>query len=941
MIAPVFLPWTEPVLPATCRWLAERYAGPDSLDLERVLVVLPAARAGRRLIERLIEEADGRGLVLTPPETVTVGHLPERLYRSERPAASPVARRAALVRALRDLAPERRAAVFPHAPEDDDLPGWTELARLVQGLHEELAAEGLGFGDVARAFRSGTGFDDSARWSVLAEVERGCERRLDALGLSDRDAERWRAIEGGRVELDGELFLVGVVELPAVARAMLECLEASVTALVHAPEELADAFDSLGCVEPAAWRDRPIEIPDEAIVVAGRPPEQADAVVRCLSGSGPRWAPDQVTVGVPDAGLLPYLEQRLEAYGVPHRSAAGTPLPRTDPYRLLEVVADYVEGHRYPSFAELLRHPDIEALLGASGQLEASDVAFAKRLPATVDGRGAEHRGPRFGPDDIAAELEDGLRLDRLRGRRSVSAWMPEVLALLSRTYGNRSLDRSRPGDRRLAEACESVRDAAAALGRLHPDLDGTCDAAAAIRLLLADLRSSAVPPMPDRSAVEMLGWLELHLDDAPVLVLTGMDEGHVPGSVGSDLFLPDALRARLGLLDDARRHARDAYLLSAMLASRRNAHVVVGRRTADGDPLRPSRLLLAATGDRLTARVKLLFEDTTHSAARLPRPGVTTAERSAFRLPPEEVIEVCEMPSSLPVTAFRLLLERPYQFGLEKLLELREVDDRAREMDASLFGDLAHRVLRRFGDGEAARSTELETVRMTLDAVLDRTALEMFGREPLPAVRLQVEQLRYRLRGFAEWQLTWLGEGWEAVAVEIETPESGVPFAVDGEPMMLTGRIDRIDRHAGTGAWAVLDYKTSARDRTPESAHRRRDGTWRDLQLPLYRHLLPALSRTGALPEELGRPHAELRLGYVNLSPRGVSHALAEWTAADLSAADEAARECVRLLRSGRIPFREDEPVDSYSPFSGLLGRGRLRSGDEEDSDDDGEADT
>lgn len=939
MTPPEFLPWHEPVLPAAARRLADRYAKAGSLDLGRVLVALPAARAGRRLVERLIEEAAVRGLVLTPPDTVTVGHLPERLYRSDRRTAGQAESRAAWARALQELAPARRAAVFPRAPEEDDLPGWSELARRVQALHVELAGQGLDFDDVAGAFRRGTGFDDSGRWSVLAATERSCARLLASLGTSDREEERWRAVHEGRIGLDRDLFLVGVVELPRITRTLLESLESPVTALVHAPEGEADAFDSLGCVRPGAWSGRHVDLPDGALRVTGRPPDQADEVVRVLSGSGATRAPDQVTVGVPDPALVPYLEQRLGAYGVPHRSAAGTPLPRTDPYRLLEAVADFLEERRYPAFAALLRHPDVEARLGRPGALETSDRAFAEQLPARVDRHQAEGRGETEGLGDLAATLDRELGLDRLQGRRTVSGWMPELLAFLARTYGERPLDLSLPGDRRLVQACEAVRDAAAALARVHPDLDGSCAAPAAIRLLLADLRAAAVPPMPDRSAVELLGWLELHLDDAAVLVLTGLDEAHVPGSVASDLFLPDALRTRLGLTDDAHRHARDVYLLSAMLASREEVHVVAGRRTADGDPVRPSRLLLATEGERLARRVVQLFENAPARPARLPRPGARPAARSSFRLPPRPVIEVRPVPATLPVTAFRLLLQRPYQFALEKLFELREVDDRAREMDALLFGDLAHRVLRRFGTSEAAHSADPDAVDRTLEAMLDRAALDGFGRSPLPAVQLQVEQLRYRLRGFAEWQAAWLEAGWETVAVELGTPKAGVPFPVDEEPIMLTGRIDRIDHNARTGEWAVLDYKTSARARTPEQAHRRSDGGWRDLQLPLYRHFLPGLAETGALPEAAARAGASLRLGYVNLSRRGTAEALADWTADDLARADEAARACVRLLRSGRIEYRPEEPVAAYSPFGALMGRGRLfREGDGEAGSDDEE---
>ena len=57
-------------------------------------------------------------------------------------------------------------------------------------------------------------------------------------------------------------------------------------------------------------------------------------------------------------------------------------------------------------------------------------------------------------------------------------------------------------------------------------------------------------PPRSDRAAIELRGWLELPWDDAPALVVTGMNEGMVPASGGSDLFLPDTLRRRLKLDD-------------------------------------------------------------------------------------------------------------------------------------------------------------------------------------------------------------------------------------------------------------------------------------------------------------------------------------------------------------------------------------------------------
>src|SRR5690606_26240689 len=111
-----------------------------------------------------------------------------------------------------------------------------------------------------------------------------------------------------------------------------------------------------------------------------------------------------------------------------------------------------------------------------------------------------------------------------------------------------------------------------------------------------------------DRDAVELLGWLELRLDDAPVAVITGFNEPFLPESVNAHPFLPNSLRERLGLVGNSRRFARDAYELTALVHSRERLRVIAGRRSATGDPLRPSRLAFAVEGETLARRVEQFY---------------------------------------------------------------------------------------------------------------------------------------------------------------------------------------------------------------------------------------------------------------------------------------------------------------------------------------------
>jgi ATP-dependent helicase/nuclease subunit B len=946
----IFLGWDTPALPEAARILAERHAGSAGLDLRRVVVVTPGARAGRRLGELLLDQAEARRLPLTPPMTVTIGHLPELLYRPQRRLVDATTSRHLFAGALQAVDAELLKAVFPSLP--GRLSGWMALAAVVQRLHRETGAEDLDFRGIGRAIRSGFPYDDSPRWEVLARVQDRYRELLERWGLGDPDRERKRALEEKRLASPGEVWLVGVVEVPRLLRRMVEALPGTVRALIHAPVEIQDRFDSLGCVRPVSWESVHLPLDEGKIRVVRRPPDQADVVVDVLHGFGGRFAAEEVVVGVPDPEVVPYLERALATVEVPHRFAGGTRLEDTGPVRLLQALAEYLDGRSYPAFAALIRHPDLHELVeGAENQVEVTGAL------TTVDRFQSEHlqaslEGSIPGDDKYARRIRNLVRhvertaaLSSLSGTRSISRWMPDVLEVLVRVYGNRPLDQGIRTDRQLLGSAGGIKDAASRLATLPAGLDAEVTASEAVALLLAELRGEAIPPDPEEHAVELLGWLELPLDDAPAVVLTGVNDRRIPEALGGDPFLPGALRSHLGISDDTARYARDAYLLSGLIHSREQVHLVAGRVSAGGDPLRLSRLLFAAPDQEVAMRVRRFLEDDggtgeasggnglegtgrdTEGAVGGQVPGAPSGSR--FRSPPEDPILVSEPPDRIRVTDFGLLLNDPFRYALTRLLDLSPLDDDAREMDGRSFGNLAHTVLERFGRSEEAASDDAEVVDGKLGRLLKAAVRETFGQRPVPAVRVQTEQLRARLRAFARWQAEWVSDGWRVVGVEMQAGP-GIPFIVDGEPILLRGKIDRIDRNADTGEWAVFDYKTGDGARTPEEVHRRGRGLnkeWVDLQLPLYRLLLAGILGDDGRPVVPEVARKRIRLGYILLPKNleGVGAVLAEWTEADLEEAEEVARGVVRRLRTGE--FRYDPGTRSFrdDPLDALLGRMEL----------------
>jgi ATP-dependent helicase/nuclease subunit B len=953
-----FLGWDAHALPAAAGLIAEAYAAGDALDLGGTALVVPGGRAGRRLKELLVAEAAQRSLRLVPPRVTTAGALPELLYTPERAIAPPETCRRVWLRQLRRLAAEERALLFPHAPQPEDLRGWLALAGEVSRLHREVGGGGRRFADVVRLFGTMGLHDDAPRWRVLAQLQEGYARELARLGVADRDLARIDALESQRVSCDLDVWLIGLAEMPGVLRSLLRQLGklrgAAVHAIVHAPTDASDAFDDLGCVVPEHWLAAEIPVSDERLAVVEHPANQAVSAAACLAGLDGAYGADEIVLGVPDPEVVPYLEQQFAAAGVAVRFAAGYPVERTPLVRLLGAVADVVADDswdavaalaRHPTFGEWLRrrrwhidHPGAAAFREEDAWLEALDTFAGERVPFTLAGStaGSGGRGRAVAEALRTALLGDEM-LGALRGRRALRDWMPRILRLVLELYGDTKVGREDPRERRLLGAAQALRNAAVPYTRVPPALDEECDAATAIRLLLDDVAGEALPPEADDAAIELLGWLELHLDDAPVAVLTGMNDAFVPGAVNADAFLPNALRSLLGLEDNDRRYARDAYQLTAMLHSRR-VHAVAGRRSMRGDPLRPSRLLLATSGRTLARRVRAFFPDDGDVRAAATPPAAAAPSR--FRLPPEPVLSLPEVPDSLSVTEFGAILDDPYAWALDRLVG-RVAEDGVRELDPLRFGSLAHDVLEEFGRSPAAASADEAEVAASLESILDALVARTFG-EVVPAVRLQVEQLRMRLRAFAAAQARRVADGWTTVGVECSAADGGVPLEVDGTVLRVRGRIDRIDYHAGRDEWAVFDYKTGEKGDDPATVHRSKRGEWLDLQLPLYRHILPhvvdadgrrvftgAAASSGAAGSTASAAAAAptVRLGYILLcaDPAAIRFAEAQWDAADLEDAMNAACDVVRCVRDNAHVFPGIGSGWYTDDMAALLGRGRL----------------
>ena len=360
-----------------------------------------------------------------------------------------------------------------------------------------------------------------------------------------------------------------------------------------------------------------------------------------------------------------------------------------------------------------------------------------------------------------------------------------------------------------------------------------------------------------------------------------------------------------MGLEDEARRHARDLWVLSTILGRDPDARFLVPRRDPRGEPRVPSRLIFGDRGPALARRVVEVF---TKPSAR-HRGGVDV---SGFGRPRptwgDDGTRTVHL-DRLSVTAFRDYLASPYRFWLRHVLGLRGPDPVGRELDARTFGTVLHHAVEVFGKQDIARHaagekpcTDPDRIHEAMVDAMSAAIDRMCGGVRSAGLLLQARILASRLRDVAMRQAELARDGWRIHAVE---DQLDALLDVPGEaPMRVRGRIDRIDHHPELG-WRLIDFKTSDSGEMPDRSHRTRD-RWIDLQLPLYRGL-----HAGTLP---GRPAAaEVATGYflVASDPGKIGFAPSKKIDALLDDAMDMAREVVRNIRDGNFDLTGDPPWD------------------------------
>lgn len=824
----IFLGYDSPFLPKLTSHLLQ-----DRAALAETLVIVPTSQSGRILRESLAENATA----LLAPTVATPGSL----LHLEDPAIAPTwLEKIAWIESLESLATsdwEKLTGLFSKPPDTTSGNDWAiSLASEIVSLRATLQDHRHNLFSASKFL---THTPEATRWENLAALENLAEKQLSAWHYTSRST----ALRGNFSLPQGykKIILAGVTEMPPCLARTFENYPGEIVVIIAAPESEMDHFSPLG-IPTGQWAAR--ELPEHVRVnIAADPAQQAKLALETLAETGATSS--EIALGSADDQTGDILARTLTENGwSAFHPAAAQPLPAL--VRWLHAWADWLAKPSSRHLAALLDLPESSNLIGG---FRAQNLL---RLNSLRDKHPtSEPRALLDLTSEKDATLNQTIRtLLTLRDSFLSSGFPNSIRAHLTALRADG--ESARRTASQIDDFLETATPVFVKIDRPHGFW---------MNVLLSELPSPSAQP-PTGRVIDIQGWLELLYEPGKHLVICGMNETFVPSRSGGEPWLSETIRKALGLNSDSERHARDAYLLHAMIKMREadgSTHLICGKNGTGGETYLPSRLLLQVARENLVSTVKNLFRE-----IEPPEANLIWTRDFQWQTP------AAELPERLSVTALRGYLACPFRFYLNNIVGMGATEPDRREMNARDFGSVTHFVLECWGnDLEARQLSDPEKLSAYLDAKLIEVIAHDFGKKIPLAIRIQAQSIRQRLEWFAIEQANCAANGWEILHIERK-------FGIPSNGFTISGKIDRIDRHRETGQLRVIDYKTGKAEDT-EKAHRQKitastripghlegktapfqsttdakgkpaEFFWKNLQLPLYA-LAESLDSNGEIP--------------------------------------------------------------------------------------------
>ena len=493
-----------------------------------------------------------------------------------------------------------------------------------------------------------------------------------------------------------------------------------------------------------------------------------------------------------DRVLARFVQAELARWDLAVDDSSGVPIAQTTGGRFLRLLVEAAsDGFRPVTLLSLLKHP-----FCALDQDRAGTRALAERLDKNYL-RGVRPLGGLASL--MAMEALSNQDKDRLHSlSRQLSAltdWLDRDQAGLSDLFqahiraAQLLCDPDTlfggPEGRALAEHLRNWQAALAAEGGVLPGRDY----AAWFEALMDDPQAVARRAFDSHPRLFIWGPMEARLNQADLMILSGLNEGVWPPDPGHDPWLSRPMRKALGLAGIDRRIGQSAHDFIEAAAAK---EVVLTRaERVDGAPTVPSRWLT-----RLSALGVLPEADPRQTWQR----ALEHPEQVQSISPPAPRPPLAARPRELAVTWIERLMRDPYGVYAAKILNLKMLDPLEADPAARERGTVIHDALENFYQGLEgdwpldAMARLVAAGEQAFQPFVDRPAIRTFWWPRFLRVAeaiIEVEQKR-RVAGI------------RPALFEQQAKADFVPG------FTVTAKADRIDRLAD-GTLDIIDYKTGS----------------------------------------------------------------------------------------------------------------------------------
>jgi ATP-dependent helicase/nuclease subunit B len=892
------------------------------IDLSDLIVLVPTVQAGRRLRDELAIYAGKLGGGLLPPRIMTPDTLiVNELERLD--VANEACVTSAWIAVLEQINHTHFEALFPVKPALT-LTWKIGMARQMMQLCHTLGEDGLSL-KATSELANAAGIE-AERWRELARLEGLYFDHLKHAQLIDPNYARLSIAES--YEAPNTIKSIILAATPDPQPLALRAIQSAATKTqieiwIYGPKE-GDLFDDWGRPLTSKWSERSLDFENWNCQMQSLfdPQEVATQLATSIKES----KPESVLIGLADPSLNSVVSDELRAKNIPFFDPNGKPLHLGGIGRIADLLCELTKESSIATVRTILQHPDIMRWLNADTEqqkeiLSTIDRLFNKHLTADLDT--LRH----FNTNEILGGALDQLSDVLTKLRSTKTSFADTIAETLQVIYASSEIHSGSPHYNHFKECAITVRHLLQQT-RIAENLFLKLPPQLVRSTFQHSLRQTAVYSDRPSNAHDLLGWLELLWNDAPQLILAGINETIVPESISGDAFLPESLRIKLGLRTNEQRFARDAYLIEALCYRRREkgrVQILVPQMTTDGSPLKPSRLLFLGHSNTLLARTKKLFSPSIKNTGKI-------IHTLPWKLKPPPSLQ---SPDSLSVSALNSYLQCPFRFFLKYVLKMQPIDVDTRELSAASFGNLFHDVVELLSEQTLDHQTTVNELKTSLHKHAKNLIIKRYGKKLTFALRLQQEVLLNRLSAFCHRQVEDIQINGRIDSIDTEVDFDG--FEIEGYP--VNGRIDRVDCRGDR--IELIDYKTSDSPKDPKKAHlvklsqkappqhlpkeaffeyNGKTYRWVNLQLPLYALATQSTTKGSS------------KVAYFNLGKTLEKSSIQRWEELDelhLDSAHACAAAVIKKIQAGQFWPPNEAVLEAHDDFAGFFPDGIDKSVD------------